>query len=214
MQISQLSAETGVSIPTLKYYLREGLLPPGEATSTTRASYAASHVERVRLVRALVQAAGLSIADIRKVLAAVDDPPEARHELLGVAHHALPSPGLDAAVSDEVSDLVDKLGWQVRSDAPALRSLTALVAAARAAGVPLPGERLTAYAQASLGVAEVDLAGLETSDRLEDAVFRVTVGNVMVDPVLVALRRLAQEHLSAQSEVLSSSTTEAPTRNG
>jgi len=33
MRISQLSAESGVPIPTIKYYLREGLLPGGEATS-------------------------------------------------------------------------------------------------------------------------------------------------------------------------------------
>ena len=31
MRISELAERTGVSIPTLKYYLREGLLHAGEA---------------------------------------------------------------------------------------------------------------------------------------------------------------------------------------
>jgi DNA-binding transcriptional MerR regulator len=31
MKISQLSSASGESIPTLKYYLRQGLLPPGRA---------------------------------------------------------------------------------------------------------------------------------------------------------------------------------------
>ena len=35
MKISELSAATDVPVATLKYYLREGLLPPGEALSRT-----------------------------------------------------------------------------------------------------------------------------------------------------------------------------------
>ncbi|WP_346281659.1 MerR family DNA-binding transcriptional regulator, partial [Pseudonocardia sp.] len=33
MRMAELSARTGVPIPTIKFYLREGLLPPGERTS-------------------------------------------------------------------------------------------------------------------------------------------------------------------------------------
>ena len=44
MQISGLSARTGVSIASLKYYLREGLLMPGAPTSATRAEYDEGHV--------------------------------------------------------------------------------------------------------------------------------------------------------------------------
>ncbi|HET7822095.1 MAG TPA: MerR family transcriptional regulator, partial [Ornithinibacter sp.] len=49
MRISELSQASGVPLPTVKYYLREGLLMPGEATSRTRAEYGPAHVERVRL---------------------------------------------------------------------------------------------------------------------------------------------------------------------
>ena len=33
MRIAELSQTTGVPVPTIKYYLREGLLPSGELTS-------------------------------------------------------------------------------------------------------------------------------------------------------------------------------------
>jgi DNA-binding transcriptional MerR regulator len=39
MRIAELSRRSGVSVPTIKYYLREGLLPPGERTSPNQALY-------------------------------------------------------------------------------------------------------------------------------------------------------------------------------
>src|SRR6476659_9417694 len=89
MRISELSARSGVSVATLKYYLREGLLHAGLATSATTATYDESHLERVRLIRALIDSGGLSVAAARRVTDALDTPPPARHDLLGVAHGAL-----------------------------------------------------------------------------------------------------------------------------
>ncbi|MDX2026822.1 MerR family transcriptional regulator, partial [Microcella sp.] len=45
--MSELSATTGTPVPTLKFYLREGLLPAGERTSPNQSQYDDSHVERV-----------------------------------------------------------------------------------------------------------------------------------------------------------------------
>ena len=55
MRLAELSDTTGVTVATLKYYQREGLLHPGRPLSRTQADYDASHVERVRLVRALTE---------------------------------------------------------------------------------------------------------------------------------------------------------------
>lgn len=38
MRLSELSTTTGVSVASLKYYLREGLLPPGDVVSRTESS--------------------------------------------------------------------------------------------------------------------------------------------------------------------------------
>ena len=53
MRIAELSRDSGVPVPTIKYYVREGLLPPGELTSPNQAQYDASHLRRLRLIRAL-----------------------------------------------------------------------------------------------------------------------------------------------------------------
>ena len=198
MRISELAETTGVPVHTLKYYLREGLLMPGEATSRTRAEYGAEHVERVRLVRALVEHGGVGIAGVHSILAALAAPPPSRHELLGVAHCALPTPGDQGPVSEEVAALVDELGWPVWPEAPALRALSAAVAAARAAGVDLPTGSLRRYAAAMADVAAVDLDVALAAESPAAAMHTVVVGTVMVDPVLVALRRLAQESVSAR----------------
>src|SRR5690606_4216279 len=103
MRISELSAQTGVPVPTIKYYLREGLLPEGERGAPTQAAYGEAHVQRLRVIRAL-STAGVSIAGTRRVLDALDDPPEDAHRLLGTAHAAItppPDESLDLAAAQE-----------------------------------------------------------------------------------------------------------------
>ena len=198
MRISELSGVTGVPVHTLKYYLRERLLMPGLATSRTRAEYGPEHVERVRLVRALVDQGGVAIAGVRAILEALDAPPPSRHDLYAVAACAMPSPGAEHPVEAEATALVEDLGWQVSPDSPALRSLSAAVRAAGAAGVGLSPALLRNYAEAMRGVAEVDLGVAERATSPQEALRTVVVGTVMVDPVLLALRRVAQEAVSAQ----------------
>lgn len=203
MRLSELSAATGVPVATLKYYLREGLLPAGTALTARSASYDESHAERVHLIRALVESAGLPLAAVRKVTAALDEPPETWHELLGRAQYALAAgssaPDTPAAeVAPQAQDLVGALGWHVSDEAPALRELETALTAASSAGLDLPREDLTAFASAMHAVAEVDVARVPTHSP-DAALRRVVLGTVLVDPVLTALRRLAQEDVSSRS---------------
>jgi len=198
VRISELAEATGVPVHTLKYYLREGILMPGRTVSRTRADYGAEHVERVRLVRALVERGGVAIAGVRAILEALAAPPPSRHDLLGVAACAMPATAADHPVDLEVVAVVDGLGWQVAPDSPAIRSLCAALEAADAAGVGLSPGLLRDYAQAVRGVAEVDLGVAERTTTPEEALRTVVIGTVMLDPVLVALRRVAQEAVSAQ----------------
>ncbi|MFL6167908.1 MAG: MerR family transcriptional regulator [Ornithinibacter sp.] len=198
MRISELSEATDVPVHTLKYYLREGILMPGRPTSRTRAEYGEEHVERVRLVRALVEQGGVAIAGVRSILAALAAPPPTRHDLLGVAACAMPTPAADHPVDADAVALVEDLGWQVSRNAPAMRSLSAALRAAERAGVGIPPTVLRRYAEAVQAVADVDLAVAERATTPEEALRTVVIGTVMVDPVLVALRRVAQEAVSAQ----------------
>lgn len=63
-----LSAESGVPVGTIKFYLREQLLPPGERTSPNQARYTEAHVRRLKLVRALIETGGCSVAEVRRVV--------------------------------------------------------------------------------------------------------------------------------------------------
>ena len=200
MRISELSARSGVSVATLKYYLREGLLPPGQATSATTATYDDAHLERVRLIRALLDSGGLSVAAARKVTNALDDPPPDRHSLLGAAQYALSDGPLteeQGAATRSANTLLDALGWDVSSCAPARAELEAALAAARAAGVEVPPRTLAAYARAMHRVAELDVRHVPR-DSPTAALRHVVVATVLLDPVLVALRRLAQEDVSSR----------------
>lgn len=200
MRISELSARSGVSVPTLKYYLREGLLPPGRATGARSAEYGDDHLERVRLVRALVESGGLSIAGVRKVVAALDSPPPTRHELMGVAQYALArerNPAADPGWRKVAGALLDDLGWQVSEESPYRADLAAALEAAVAAGLEGGGRHLAAYAKAMHRVAQIDVRNLPPESP-EAALRTVVLGNVLLDPVLAALRRLAQEDVSSR----------------
>lgn len=197
MRISELAVETGVSVSTLKFYLRERLMAPGEPISATQSSYGADHVQRVRLIRALTEVGGLSVASCRQILEALANPPEEIGDLLSAAHRALPGLGADQPESESVRSFIKALGWRVGSQSPARRSLSAAVQAAQDAGVPMPAEAVDAYAKASMTIAEADVTVLLREPDVEHMLQLMAVGTVMNDAILSALRRLAQEHIGA-----------------
>ncbi|GAA0307677.1 MerR family transcriptional regulator [Kineococcus aurantiacus] len=62
MRIGELSERSGVSAASIEYYAREGLLPPGERTGCNQTESAQAHLERLRLIRSLIDVGGLSVA--------------------------------------------------------------------------------------------------------------------------------------------------------
>jgi DNA-binding transcriptional MerR regulator len=201
VRVSQLSNETAVPVATIKYYLRERLLHEGELTSATQASYDDSHVRRLRLIRALVGGAGLSISAAKDLLDGVDAPPESAHDLLGIAHHALaPKTSDDAFSGDgdiaEVDTLLGHWGWEsAEVDAAGKAAVAEALAGIRAAGFEMPAGIIDTYAGAVRDMAEAEIAGVPT-DSVDAAVRYVVLGTVLVEPLLLALRRLAQQSAS------------------
>jgi DNA-binding transcriptional MerR regulator len=199
MWISELSRRSGVPVATIKFYLRDGLLPPGETVSATRAVYDDGHVRRLRLIRALVGSGGLSLGAVRAVLRVLDEDGTRMHDLLGSAHRALgpavPEPSPEAR--RRVDELVRKRGWQVYDEAPARDALAAAIDALDAVGNDIEDGLLQTYAEAAERVANAEVAALPEGDPA-GAVERAVVVTALGEPVLLALRRLAQEHASAQ----------------
>lgn len=68
MTISQLEHETGVGRSTIYFYIGEGLLPPAQKASATRAIYSRSHLELLQEINRL-KSAGLSLKEIAARLA-------------------------------------------------------------------------------------------------------------------------------------------------
>lgn len=195
VRISALAEATGVPVATIKYYLREGLLAPGEATSATQAAYDQSHVQRLRLIRALLDVGGLSVTAAREVLAglASDDVFDA----LGHAQQALPPSVPDDVDVTAAAEWVGAVGWVAHSGSTALRQLAVALAAVEAAGLPMDRERLETYARAAHDIAEHDIAGLPTGSTAEAVTYAV-IGTVLYEPVLLALRRLAHQDVSGR----------------
>ncbi len=214
--MAELSRSSGVPVATIKYYLREGLLPPGTATSATRAEYGQAHLRRLRLIRALLEIGEVPVAAIGKILAVVDDESASVHVMLGAVQYELgPHPAGPVegdqdgqAASREVDNLIDGLGWTVARNAPARTLLVATLAALRRTSCAPPGPGLRAYAEAMAGLAASEVAGLgvvpDTADTPDADGSRVAltesavIGMVLHERALIALHRLAQEDASAR----------------
>ncbi|WP_433564140.1 MerR family transcriptional regulator [Nocardia sp. CA-151230] len=204
MRIGELSKASGVSTPTIKYYLREGLLPKGEATGHNQAQYDDAHLRRLRLIRALIEVGGLSIASAREVIAALDDSDLGTHKILGVAQHtaarsiAFCDEESRTAARAEVEAMLDRLGWRVGRGNPAVSAAAEVVGALRQLGHSDIADRLDDYARALAPIAELDMAVLTSGGDIDSMAETVVVGNVLGDELIAALRHLAQTDRSAE----------------
>lgn len=204
MRIGELSRRSGVPIPTIKYYLREGLLPGGTATAANQADYGEEHVKRLRLIRALVEVGGLTVAATAEVVSHLDDP--ARHDMLGSAHYAISPPPRGSREGErwrtaraQAADLVRRRDWRVHDTAPALDWLADVIAALDALDQPHFIAALDDYATEAERLARIDLdlvAG--RGDAPAALVEAVVVGTVLGEAMFDAIRRLAQEDASAR----------------
>ncbi len=198
MRVSELVERTGVPLATIKYYLREGLLPAGEATAATRAEYGEAHVRRVAVIRALTETVGLSVHKAREVLQLIDRPEAALFETLGRAMEALPPEVTTEAGADypRARAVLEKLGQVYEPQFVAVAQLERALAAAEAAGIPLDDARLAVYGPHIRAIAEFDVSRVPPDPTA--AVEYAVLGTALHEPVLVALRRLAHQDIAAR----------------
>jgi DNA-binding transcriptional MerR regulator len=198
MKISELCERSGVPLPTIKFYIREGLLPAGRHTAKNQADYSGEHLERLMLVRALRDDAGLPIATIANALKAADG---VREEFVGAAIDALRRPTGTVVneksreferARDDVMNLARTMGWDIERDAIAVRD------AARAWTIvlrsfPLEGKDvLQPYAEIAQRIAECEIPDTWQPDAAPNAALRYAVlGTVLFEPIILAFRRIA-----------------------
>jgi DNA-binding transcriptional MerR regulator len=76
LRIGELAEASGVPVPTIKHYLREGLLPEPVKTSRNMAYYSPEFVERIKLIKRLQEERFMPLRAIKSVLD--EDPERAR----------------------------------------------------------------------------------------------------------------------------------------
>ncbi|MER6758413.1 MerR family transcriptional regulator [Micromonospora echinofusca] len=199
VRISELSRQSGVSVPTIKFYLREGLLPAGLPTGRNQADYSERHLRRIRLIRTLTGIAGLDLSSVREILAAIDDEDLTLRDAYQVLDQALYLDGSETlgreavdCAREEVADLAEALGWSRESSLSGGEVLAHVLAGLRSLGCEAEVSFFTSYARAAeqLVVSELDLVAAEGGTEKGPAIVR----SVLFGVALSALRRMAHEH--------------------
>lgn len=72
MKIGEIAAATGIHIETIRYYEREGLVPPPARTASNYRSYGDAHRKRLTFIRRS-RDLGFSLAQVRELLGLADD---------------------------------------------------------------------------------------------------------------------------------------------
>jgi len=198
VRVSELAKFTGVSVATVKYYIREGMLAAGDPTGPRSATYDDSHVRRMHLIKALTGPAGLSLSQTRAILNIIDEPNPSLVDRLAAATTVL----ADAAGAD--TDTVDKsypraeqaacwLGEPYLAEPPAAALLENALQAVETAGFQLDPNQFAVYGEHMHAIAASEIANIPADPG--EAIQYSILGTVLFEPVLNAIRRLAQQSL-------------------
>lgn len=206
MKVSELSERSGVSIASIKYYVREGLLAPGTRTASNQAAYGEQHVRRLRLIRSMTEIGGLSIAHVRAALAAVEDVSASMHDAFGAVMHGLDElPATDddsevAAAYEEVQAWLTARDWHVDPDAPARYRLAELIATLHRSSFPVTLEYFDGAADNFDRSAELEVKFARAQPDRTASVEAMLVGTVIIERALGEIRRLGLEAASYRIE--------------
>ena len=205
MQISELVRRADVPLATVKFYIREGMLPPGRTTSATRADYDENHLDRLRLIRSLTIVAGLPLNRAKRILAVIDHPEGTIYDMLGRAIEAVASSGASDSEDDNEADRYPRATSALASLAPtygasnehmaAFAQLDGALLAAEEAGMPVDPAKLRLYGDHVMAIARAEIEGMPAGDP-KAAVQYAVLGTVLYEPVLAAIRRLAHQNLA------------------
>ena len=111
--IGELSRQTAVKVPTIRYYEQIGLLPEAPRSEGNRRLYGQSEVDRLNFIRHS-RDLGFEIDDIRELLAMAAQPQSSCHQVDSIANNHLAE--IDRRIASlialkaELSRMVDECG--------------------------------------------------------------------------------------------------------
>jgi DNA-binding transcriptional MerR regulator len=196
LTLTDLSQRARLPVPSIKFYLREEVLPRGNLGAPHRGYYGAEHVRRLELIVMLRDVAGLSLPAVRDICRVLDS--EGGPLRGGSVAHALDALGRRGerprrrrrellTARRELLDFLRAHRIRVRPDAVAVSELAAaLVALRRVVGTPFDARSLAPHLDAATAQAGREL-------QVNRSFFPLAA--VLWEPVLVLLRRIAHEHL-------------------
>jgi DNA-binding transcriptional MerR regulator len=213
LTVSELAKRSRTSVASIKFYVREGILPSGDLSAKHRAFYGEAHVRRLRVIHALRHVGGLSLLTIGGICRLIDadhgapviDVVARTMDALGRRGKGKTASRKDFAVARaDILAFLDARGIRVRRDAAAVEDLaSALVALRHVIGPEVGANDFAPYLDAMRSLAERDyqvntnlFADPETV--AEAATLAVVLGTVLWEPVLLLMRRVALEHVAAR----------------
>ncbi|MEV6157930.1 MerR family transcriptional regulator [Nonomuraea sp. NPDC052129] len=189
LRIGELSNKSGLSIATIKFYRREGLLPPGRPLRCNQVEYDDGHLYRLRLIRALVEIGDLSLPTIRTLIDATEDPsqPVRQHPPAGSRRTPI-RPAKWGQTREQLINLLLAGGWRVQLEAEALDTVADVLVAFEELGHDLQPALLAGYARLARETVAIEMRLVRTSRRTPP----LTQAAVFYEKLFDALRRLAR----------------------
>lgn len=201
MRISELSKRVGIAPATIKYYVREGLVPEGERTGYNQTEYGEQHVSRLNLVRSLIEIGGMPVSDVADLMAAIDDATLPMSDVLHKAQASIPhgAPPTDDDARSRILAAVRERGWAVDPDNIGIALAAQAVSTFERLGRGDLVASLPAYLEAAEQMAAADLQRLGVTADRDHIVQTVIIGTIFGDRLVAGLRRAAQQSLSTQA---------------
>ncbi|WP_461187337.1 MerR family transcriptional regulator [Arthrobacter sp. Z4-13] len=195
MQLKELSEQSSTPTASIKFYLREGLLPAGETIHATRAQYSERHVERLELIRVLRRVVGLNIEQIRSLVMMADDGVP-RLALLAAVQRVVLKLNTTTADSGDAGtsagDAVVRLRNWPDYPSDARSALNAHLRLMDSLNIKVGEEVLDLYSRAMDDVARFDIAATTAPKSADQLILTAAVGMHMHSQLLLRLLALAQ----------------------
>lgn len=198
MRISDLSRVVGLPVPTIKFYLREGLLPRGRPTGRNQAAYGEEHLRRLQLIRTLTTVGQLNLSTVRQLLSAVESGEAGFSDMIRMLTEAtLPDrtchpDGPDGSV--QADRILSGLGCDVTRDSPGHAQFELALGALEELGCTAEIDILAASARCIGQMATAEIRAVPEAQVLENEYATFVARTVLIDVALMALRRMAQDH--------------------